>query len=77
MRHRFRPQLRPMLGRLVTRRLPGTGLTALAILGGLAAAPTEASAVDRYVDAETGADSGAACVQANPCDTIAYALGTR
>jgi hypothetical protein len=30
--------------------------------------------VDRFVDAETGADTNTACPQANPCDTIAYAL---
>ena len=36
--------------------------------------PASAAAVDRYVDAETGAGSNTACPQANPCDTIAYVL---
>ncbi len=45
-----------------------------ACLLAFALAPASAAAVDRYVDAETGADSNTACPQANPCDTIAYAL---
>ena len=38
-------------------------------------APAVASAATRYVDAETGADTGVDCTQAAPCATLAYAIG--
>ena len=53
------------------RRGAGLGIAAALALG---IAPATAAAVDRYVDAETGADSNTECPQANPCDTLAYSL---
>ena len=58
-----------LAGRLSRGRIAGAG----ALLA-LALTPASAAAADRYVDAETGADSNTACPQANPCDTLAYAL---
>jgi hypothetical protein len=47
---------------------------AIAVAAVLLLAPAPAWAVDRFVDAETGADAGPDCAQASPCDTIAYAI---
>ncbi len=44
------------------------------VLGGLALSPAAAAADDRYVDAETGANSSATCPLPTPCATIAYAV---
>jgi hypothetical protein len=36
--------------------------------------PGAAAAADLFVDAETGVDTGTTCLQANPCDTLGYAI---
>ena len=55
------------------RRARLAGATLLATLGAFAA-PAVASATERWVDAQTGSDSGNNCkVQANPCATIMQA----
>jgi hypothetical protein len=60
--------------KLSRKTLRDAGWLAVGLVAAGALAPASAAAVNRYVDAETGADANPACPQANPCDTIAYAL---